>query len=340
MISRSFLAKRAFASGTKAPKRVVVTGGAGNISYSLLFRIASGQFLGEDQPVILNILDLPFAEKAMGGVKMELQDCAFPTLAECNTTSNQSEAFKDADYIFLVGAKPRGPGMERADLLKDNGAIFVDTGKAINDNASRDVQTIVVGNPANTNCLICAHHAKDIPKEQFTAMTRLDQNRAFSQLAEKTGHPVTDIKNVVIWGNHSPTMYADIRNATVAGKAATSLVDQAWIEWFLPKVGKRGAEIIENRGLSSAASAGSAALDHMKDIAFGSADPVSMGVSSDGNSYGIPEGLVFSFPCKVTPGKYEIINGIDISDEFTQARLKATADELIAERNFVEHLLK
>ena len=317
-----------------------MTGGTGNISYSLLFRIASGQFLGPDQPVILHILDLPFAADALKGVKMELDDCAFPTLQEVITTTDPNVAFKDADYNFLVGAKPRGPGMERSDLIKDNGKIFVDTGKAINDNASRDAKTIVVGNPANTNALICAAHAPDIPRGNFTAMTRLDHNRALYQLAEKVGARVTDIKNLAVWGNHSPTMYADIRNTTVNGKSATDLVDNQWIaDDFIPTVGLRGAEIIKARGLSSAASAGNAALDHMRDWVSGSDETLSMGIPSEGNPYGIPDGLVFSFPVKCNGGSYSLIEGIDISDEFTQAKLKKTTDELLEERAVVEDLL-
>lgn len=339
-ISAKSLIRRSFSTTQKAPKRVVVTGGAGQISYSLLFRIASGQFLGPDQPIILNVLDLDFMKDPLSGVQMELHDCAFDTLQEVNATTNQTEAFKDADYIFLVGAKPRGPGMERADLLMDNGKIFVDTGKAINDNASRDAKTIVVGNPANTNALICSHHAKDIPKENFTAMTRLDHNRALTQLALQTNSSVTDIENMVIWGNHSPTMYPDVRGTTVAGKAALDLVDRTWYEdSYIPKVQQRGAEIIQARKLSSAASAGNAALDHMRDWVFGSSEVLSMAVPSAGNPYGVPEGLVFSFPCKVTPGKYEIIPGYDNSDAFSQQKIKATTDELLQERDMVSALL-
>jgi len=271
---------------------------------------------------------------------MELHDCAFPTLQEVRTSTNQSEAFKDADFTFLVGAKPRGPGMERGDLLKDNGAIFVDTGKAINDNASRDVKTIVVGNPANTNALICAHHAKDIPNENFTAMTRLDHNRALTQLALKTDSSTTDIKNLVIWGNHSPTMYPDIRYSTVGGASALDKVSEDWLKTdFIPTVQQRGAAIIKARGLSSAASAGNAALDHMRDWELGSDETVSMGVISDGNSYGVPDGLMFSFPVKVGGGKWKIIDGVDNSDEFTKTKLDATISELVEERDFVSHLL-
>ena len=272
---------------------------------------------------------------------MELHDCAFPLLREVIVTTNQSEAFKDMDYGFLVGAKPRGPGMERADLLKDNGKIFVDTGKAINDNAKRDAKIIVVGNPANTNALICAHHAKDMPNENFTAMTRLDHNRALGQLALKTGSQVTDIEKLSVWGNHSPTMYPDIRFATVNGKKAPSLVDSAWVEEeFTPVVQKRGAAIIEARKLSSAASAASSAVDHMRDWVKGTNEWVSMAVQSNGNSYGIPDGLVFSFPCTTKDGKYKIVEGLSLDDELSQAKIKKTTDELLGERAFVEDLLK
>lgn len=338
--AKSLLAKRAFSSGAKEAKRVVVTGGAGQISYSLLFRIASGQFLGADQPIILHVLDLPFMSEVLKGVEMELNDCAFDTLQDIVATTDQSVAFKDVDYAFMVGAKPRGPGMERGDLLKDNGAIFVDTGKAMNDHASRDCKTIVVGNPANTNCLILSHHAPDIDSNNFTAMTRLDHNRALTQLAQKTNSTVDDIHNMVIWGNHSPTMYPDIRNTTVGGKAATDLVDHAWIDTeFIPRVQQRGAEVINARGLSSAASAGNAALDHMRDWALGTNETVSMGVPSAGNTYGVPDDLVFSFPCKIVNGQHKVIDGVNMDDEYTQAKIKTTTDELLKERDFVSHLL-
>jgi malate dehydrogenase len=265
------VAQRTMASGSSQPKRVVVTGAAGNISYATLFRIASGQFLGNNQRVIIHMLDIPAAQNALKGVQAELHDCAFPLLDDIVITSDLSVAFKDIDYAFLIGAKPRGPGMERADLLKDNGKIFVDTGKAMNDHAKRDCKSIVVGNPANTNALILAHNCPGIPKENFTAMTRLDHNRALTQLALKTHSKVTDIHQLAIWGNHSPTMYPDIRNTTVNGKKATDLVDKAWINSeFTPRVQKRGAEIIELRKLSSAASAGNAAIDHMRDWVLGS----------------------------------------------------------------------
>jgi len=323
-------------------KNVTVTGGAGQIAYSLLLRIASGAFLGPDQRIRLKILDLPFMKDSLRGVQMELHDCAFPTVEEVIVTDNYTTAFKDADYCFLVGSKPRGPGMERGDLLKDNGKIFIGVGQAINDNASRDCKTIVVGNPANTNCLICAHYARDIPRKNFTAMTRLDHNRAVAQLALKTNKNVNDIKKVAIWGNHSPTMFPDIKNTTIGGKVAREVVDSKWeTEYFIPTVQKRGAAIIEARKLSSAASAGSAALDHMKDWVLGtSKNWVSMGVSSDGNTYGVPEGLIFSFPVTINKGEWKIVDGLDVSDKFSQEKIKKTADELIAERKFVEDLLR
>lgn len=255
-------------------------------------------------------------------------------------TSDLSVAFKDVSYNFLVGAKPRGPGMERADLLKDNGKIFVDVGKAINDNCTRDAKTIVVGNPANTNALICQHYAPDLPAESFTAMTRLDHNRALTQLALKTGSKVTDIKKMAIWGNHSPTMYPDIRNTTVKGKTATDLVDAKWIaDEFTPRVQKRGAEIIELRKLSSAASAGNAAIDHMRDWVLGSDEWQSIAFKSDGKLYNIPEGLMFSFPCTTRDGKYQPVTGLSLDDEVSQARIKKTTDELLDERKAVSHLL-
>ena len=277
----------------------------------------------------------------MKGVQAELHDCAFPLLDNIVITSNLSTAFKDIDYAFLVGAKPRTQGMERADLLKDNGKIFIDVGKAINDNAKRDAKTIVVGNPANTNCLITQHYAKDIPRENFTAMTRLDHNRALTQLALKTNSKVTDIKKLVVWGNHSPTMYPDIRNCTVGGKKATDLVDSKWVnDEFTPRVQQRGAEIIKLRKLSSAASAGNAAIDHMRDWALGSEEWQSISFYSDGKTYGVPEGLIFSFPCTTANGKYKVVEGLNLDDEQSQARIKKTTDELLGERKFVENLLK
>jgi len=256
-------------------------------------------------------------------------------------TSNLATAFKDVNYAFLIGAKPRSAGMERADLLKDNGKIFTDTGKAINDNAARDVKTIVVGNPANTNCMIAQHYAKDLPSENFTAMTRLDHNRAVSQLALKTGAKVTDIKKVAVWGNHSPTMYPDVRSTTVNGKNALDLVDKKWVnDEFTPRVQQRGAEIIKLRKFSSAASAGNAAIDHMRDWVFGSDDWQSISYLSDGNTYGVPKGLIFSFPCTTKDGKYTVVKGLNLDDADSQARIKKTTEELVGERQAVEHLLK
>lgn len=335
---RSKSATRSFSSSVK---KITVTGGAGQIAYSLLFRIASGAFLGPNQRVKLQILDLPFMQDNLKGVQMELHDCAFPTLDEVVITDSYETAFKDTDYCFLVGSKPRGPGMERGDLLKDNGKIFVGVGQAINDHASRNVKTIVVGNPANTNCLICAHYAPDIPKKNFTAMTRLDHNRAAAQLALKTNKAVTDIHKLAVWGNHSPTMFPDIKNTTIGGKAARDLVDKAWEESdFIPTVQQRGAAIIKARKLSSAASAASAAIDHMRDWVKGSDNWVSMSVPSEGNKYGVPDGLIFSFPCTTKGGEWKIVDGLDVSDAFSQEKIKKTTDELLGERKFVEELLK
>jgi len=322
------------------PKRVAVTGAAGNIAYSILYRIAAGEFLGKNQRIILHLIDLPFAEKKLQGVMAELHDCAFPLLDQVVCCTDNVTGFKDVDYAFMVGSKPRGPGMERADLLKDNGQIFVGIGKAMSDHAKRDCKTIVVGNPANTNCLILQHYAKGIPSENFTAMTRLDHNRALTQLALKTNSKVTDIKQLCIWGNHSPTMYPDVRNCSIAGKPALSLIQEDWkIKEFTPRVQKRGAEIIDLRGASSAASAGSAAIDHMRDWVSGSNEWQSVGMLTNGSQYGVPAGLIFSFPVTSSGGKFNIVKGLKMDDELTVASIKKTTNELLDERKAVEHLL-
>jgi len=328
----------------KKPVRVAVTGAAGQIGYSLLFRIASGEMLGSEQPVILQLLEIPDekAQKALKGVMMELDDCAFPLLQSMVAASDPKVAFKDADVALLVGARPRGPGMERKDLLEANGAIFVPQGKALNEVASRDVKVLVVGNPANTNCLIAMKNAPSLKPQQFTAMMRLDHNRALTQVAQKTGKPVTSVKKMTIWGNHSATQYPDVFNAEVDGQKAAKLInDQAWIEGtFIPTVQKRGAAIIEARGLSSAASAANAAIDHVRDWVNGtpSGDWVSMGIPAEG-SYGIPEGLMFGYPVTCSGGKYEIVKGLELND-FARAKIAATQKELMEERASVEHLLK
>lgn len=324
----------------KQPIRVTVTGAAGQISYALLFRIASGDMLGQDQPVILQLLEITPAMGALEGVVMELNDCAFPLLQDVIISDDPEVAFKDTDYALLVGARPRGPGMERKDLLEANAAIFSVQGKAMNKVASRNIRVLVVGNPANTNALIASANAPDIDPKQFTAMTRLDHNRALSQLAEKTGAHTTDITRMTIWGNHSNTQYPDISNAKVKGADASSLVDQAWLEDdFIPTVQERGAAIIKARGASSAASAGAAAIDHMRTWALGSAegDWVSMAIPSDG-SYGIEPGIIYSYPVICKDGKYEIVQGLEVS-EFSRSRMDATEDELRQERLAIEHLL-
>ncbi|MBS0590637.1 MAG: malate dehydrogenase [Proteobacteria bacterium] len=323
----------------KSPVRVVVTGAAGQIGYALLFRIASGDMLGKDQPVILHLLEITPALPALQGVVMELNDCAFPLLAGVVATDDLSVAFKDVDYALLVGARPRGPGMERKDLLEANGAIFAPQGKALNDHARRTVKVLVVGNPANTNALIAQQNAPSLDPGQFTAMVRLDHNRAKSQLAEKTGTHNTDVAKMIIWGNHSSTQYPDIHHATVKGKAALSLVDQVWYEKdFIPTVQQRGAAIIKARGASSAASAAAAAVDHMRSWALGTTegDWVSMGIPSDG-SYGIQPGVIYGYPVTVKDGKYSIVQGLAIN-EFSRARMDATDKELREERAGVEHL--
>jgi len=322
------------------PVRIAVTGCAGNIGYALLFRIAAGDMLGPDQPVILHLLEVTPALKALEGVSMELRDCAFPLLADIVATDDPAVGFKDADYAILVGARPRGPGMERKDLLEANGAIFTVQGKALNDHASRGVKVLVVGNPANTNALIAMRSAPDLDPRQFTAMMRLDHNRAISQLAAKTGSSVPAIRRMTVWGNHSSTQYPDISHALVDGRPAPELVDQAWLETdFIPTVQQRGAAIIAARGASSAASAASAAIDHMRTWALGTADGdwVSMGIPSDG-SYGIPDGIIYSYPVTCRDGRYEIVQNLPVS-AFSRARMDATARELLEEREAVQHLL-
>ena len=323
-----------------SPVRVTVTGAAGQISYSLLFRIAAGEMLGPDQPVILQMLEITPALEVLKGVAMELEDCAFPLLAGMVCTDDASEAFKDSDYALLVGARPRGPGMERKDLLEANAAIFSAQGKALNDNASREIKVLVVGNPANTNALITQRNAPDIDPRQFTAMTRLDHNRAMSQIANKTGSTINDVTHMTIWGNHSATQYPDLHEAKVSGRSAIELVDQDWYETdFIPTVQQRGAAIISARGASSAASAANAAIAHMRTWALGTSDGdwVSMGVYSDG-SYGIAEGLIYSFPCVCKDGDWEIVQGLDIN-EFSRGKMEATENELAEERDAVQHLL-
>jgi malate dehydrogenase len=327
---------------SKKPVRVAVTGAAGQIGYAILFRIAAGEMLGKDQPVILQLLEIPDekAQKALKGVMMELQDCAFPLLAGMEAYSDPVAAFKDIDYALLVGARPRGPGMERADLLAANAQIFTAQGKALDKAASRNVKVLVVGNPANTNAYIAMKSAPSLPRENFTAMLRLDHNRAASQIAAKTGVAVGDIEKLTVWGNHSPSMYADYRFATANGKAIKDMInDQEWnANVFLPTVGKRGAAIIEARGLSSAASAANAAIDHMRDWALGSNGKwVTMGVPSNGD-YGIPKDIMFGFPVTTANGKYEIVKGLAI-DTFSQERINKTLKELQEEQAGVAHLL-
>jgi malate dehydrogenase len=325
----------------KNPVRVTITGAAGNIGYALAFRIAAGDMLGPDQPVILQLLEITPALGALQGVVMELNDCAFPLLSGVVATDDASVAFKDTDYALLVGARPRGPGMERKDLLTANGAIFGPQGKALNDYASRDVKVLVVGNPANTNALIAQAAAPDLNPRNFTAMTRLDHNRALSQLAEKTGTHTTDVAKMTIWGNHSSTQYPDISHATVKGKAAKGLVDDTWYkDTFIPVVQQRGAAIIKARGASSAASAASAAIDHMRTWALGTQGDnwVSMAVPADG-SYGIAPGIIYSYPCRCKNGDYEIVQGLEV-DAFSREKMDASAAELREERAAIEHLLK
>ncbi|MFZ9297251.1 MAG: malate dehydrogenase [Hylemonella sp.] len=327
---------------SKKPVRVAVTGAAGQIGYALLFRIAAGEMLGKDQPVILQLLEIPDekAQKALKGVMMELDDCAFPLLAGMTAHSDPMTAFKDADYALLVGSRPRGPGMERAELLSINGQIFIAQGKALNAVASRHVKVLVVGNPANTNAYIAMKSAPDLPRKNFTAMLRLDHNRALSQIAAKTGKAVADIEKLCVWGNHSPTMYADYRFATIQGASVRDMInDQVWNETvFLPTVGKRGAAIIEARGLSSAASAANAAIDHMRDWALGTNGKwVTMGIPSDGQ-YGIPQDIMFGMPVVCTAGEYKVVDGLAI-DEFSRKCIDKTLAELQGEQDGVKHLL-
>jgi malate dehydrogenase len=325
----------------KAPLRVAVTGAAGQIGYSLLFRIATGEVFGADQPIILQLLEITPAMKALEGVVMELDDSAFPLVAGIETSDDANVAFKGAHRAFLVGSKPRGKGMERKDLIRDNGPIFTGQGKALNDHAARDVRVIVVGNPCNTNALIAMHHAPDLPKTAFTAMTRLDHNRAMAQLAKKSGTTINDVEGVTIFGNHSATQYPDFENVTINGKAAVDAIgDRTWLEGdFITTVQKRGAAIIEARGLSSAASAANAAIDHMHDWEHGSnGAPVSMAVPSDG-SYGVPEGLICGFPVVCNDdGSYRIVNDLPLSD-FAKGKFQASIDELLMEKDVVSDLL-
>ncbi|HHV22876.1 MAG TPA: malate dehydrogenase [Propionibacterium sp.] len=325
---------------TKSPVKVAVTGAAGQICYSLLFRIAAGGLLGTDQPVSLHLLEITPALRALEGVVMELEDCAFPTLDNVVIGDDANKVFDGVNIALLVGAKPRGKGMERGDLLRDNGGIFAPQGKALNDHAADDIRVLVTGNPANTNALIAMHNAPDIPNERFNALTRLDHNRAISQLAAKLDVPVTDIKKMTIWGNHSATQYPDLFNCEVGGKNAAELVnDQAWLaDDFIPTVAQRGAAIIEARGLSSAASAANATMDHMRDWVLGTPadDWVSMAVPSDG-SYGVAEGIISSFPCTVDNGEYSIVQGLEIN-EFSREMIDASVAELVEERDTVKDL--
>jgi malate dehydrogenase len=327
---------------SKKPVRVAVTGAAGQIGYALLFRIAAGEMLGKDQPVILQLLEIPDekAQKALKGVMMELEDCAFPLLAGMQAHGDPGTGFKDTDHALLVGARPRGPGMERKDLLAANAQIFTAQGKALNQSASRDVRVLVVGNPANTNAYIAMKSAPDLPRRNFTAMLRLDHNRAASQIAAKTGKPVAEIEKLCVWGNHSPTMYADYRFATIGGASVKEMInDQDWnANTFLPTVGKRGAAIIDARGLSSAASAANAAIDHMRDWALGTQGRwVTMGIASDGQ-YDIPKDVMFGFPVTTAGGDYKLVEGLEI-DAFSRERINLTLKELLEEQDGVKHLL-
>jgi len=327
----------------KPPLRIAVTGAAGQIGYSLLFRIARGEMLGKDQPVTLQMLEIPDekAQAALLGIMMELEDCAFPLLAGMVAASDPKVAFKDADVALLVGARPRSKGMERKDLLEANGAIFTGQGRALNEVASRKVKVLVVGNPANTNAYIAMNSARDLARENFTAMLRLDHNRALSQLAARTGRPVGSIEKMIVWGNHSPTMYPDYRFATIGSQPAPKVVnDESWFRnVFIPTVGKRGAAVIEARGLSSAASAANAAIDHVRDWLLGTNGQwVTMGIPSNG-SYGIPEGIIYGFPVTCSAGRYQMVKGLEI-DEFSRSKMDATLKELEEERDAIKHLLK
>jgi malate dehydrogenase len=327
----------------KRSMRVAVTGAAGQIGYSLLFRIASGEMLGKDQPVVLQLLEIPDekAQKALKGVMMELEDCAFPLLQDMIPTADPKVAFKDVEVALLVGARPRGPGMERKDLLEANGKIFAPQGQALSEVASRDVKVLVVGNPANTNCLIAMKNAPQLKPSNFTAMMRLDHNRALSQVAQKVGKPVGSVRKMTVWGNHSSTQYPDIFNAEVDGKKVSPMInDQSWLEKeFIPTIQKRGAAIIDARGLSSAASAANAAIDHIRDWINGTpaGDWVSMGLPSDG-SYGIPEGVIYGYPATCRDGRYQIVQGLEVSD-WSKTRMQATLKELQEERDSIKHLL-
>jgi malate dehydrogenase len=324
----------------KQPVRVAITGAAGNIGYSLVFRIAAGEMLGKDQPVILQLIDIPQAMEALEGVVMELNDCSFPMLLDIIPTDDLSEGFRDTDYALLVGARPRGPGMERKDLLSANGAIFAPQGRALSEHASRDIRVLVVGNPANTNALIAASNASELDMSQFSAMTRLDHVRALSQLAHATGTHIRDIKRMIIWGNHSTTQYPDISHCTVQGRDAVSLVDREWyLDTMIPTVQKRGAAIIKARGASSAASAASAAICHMHDWVLGTeqGDWISMAVPSDG-SYGIEPGVFYSYPCTCSDGNYSIVQGLDI-DEFSRGKMAETDRELREEQAAIADLI-
>jgi malate dehydrogenase len=324
----------------KSPVKIAITGAAGHIGYALVFRIASGAMLGPDQPVILRLLEIPQAQDSLKGVGMELEDCAFPLLRDVVMTDDPSIGFRDADYAILIGAKPRSKGMERKDLLTENAKIFSAQGRAINDYASSQVRVLVVGNPANTNALIAASNAPDLDRAQFTAMMRLDHNRAIGQLASKTSSLVPDVTRMTVWGNHSTTQYPDIGNCLVAGRPALELVSRDWaIDHFIPCVQRRGAAIIAARGLSSAASAADAVVDHMRDWALGTPDGdwVSMGVPSDG-SYGISEGLVYSFPVTCKNGQFQIVQGLEV-DDFSIGRMQASEQELLEERSAIEDLL-